>query len=136
MKQLVLRNKTYEIAYRVIGLVMLVLLIIVLALSDPKAWSFWFNSVLLILLALTFLTLNFGTLVNRLIVDEGVLTIRWYSKAARIKVNIDEIDEIKADENYITMRQKNGRTVRLPTRMLESEEKRAVRKFLKEVTGF
>ena len=82
------------------------------------------------------MSLNFGTLVNRLSADKGVLTIRWYSKTVRSFVRIDEIESIHADENYIRIMLKSGKTVRLSTRMLEFDEKRAVRKFLKEVTGF
>lgn len=136
MKQLVLRNKTYEMIYRSLGLILLVLLVIFIATADSKTWTFWLNVILILLMAAIFLSLNFGTLVNRLTADKGVLTIRWYSKTVRSFVRIDEIESIHADENYIRIMLKSGKTVRLPTRMLEFDEKRAVRKFLKEVTGF
>lgn len=136
MKQLVLRNKTYETIYRALGLLWLVLLIIFIATADSGTWNFWLNVVLLLVLAAGFLSLNFGTLVNRLTADKGVLTVRWYTKTARAIISIDEIEEIHTDDNYIRIMLKSGKTVRLPTRMLEFDEKRAVRKFLKEVTGF
>jgi hypothetical protein len=136
MKQLVLRNKTYETIYRALGLLWLVLLIIFIATADSGTWNFWLNVILLLVLAAGFLSLNFGTLVNRLTADKGVLTVRWYTKTARAIISIDEIEEIHTDDNYIRIMLKSGKTVRLPTRMLEFDEKRAVRKFLKEVTGF
>ncbi len=136
MKQLVLRNKTYEMIYRALGLVMLIVLIIFIATGDSGSWNFWLNIILILLMAVLFLSLNFGTLVNRLSADSGVLTIRWYSKTVRSFVRIDDIEDIRADENYIRIVLKSGKIVRLPTRMLEFDEKRAVRKFLKEVTGF
>jgi hypothetical protein len=122
--------------YRSLGLILLVLLVIFIATADSKTWTFWLNTILILLMASLFLSLNFGTLVNRLTADKGKLTIRWYSKTVRTYVSIDDIEDIRADENYIRIMLKSGRIVRLPTRMLEFDEKRAVRKFLKEVTGF
>jgi hypothetical protein len=136
MKQLVLRNKTYETIYRALGLLWLVMLIIFIATADSRTWNFWLNVILLLVLAAGFLSLNFGTLVNRLTADKGVLTIRWYTKTVRAIISIDEIEDIHMDGNYIRIMLKSGKVVRLPTRMLEFDEKRTVRKFLKEVTGF
>jgi hypothetical protein len=136
MKQLVLRNKTYETIYRALGLLWLVMLIIFIATADNRTWNFWLNVILLLVLAAGFLSLNFGTLVNRLTADKGVLTIRWYTKTVRAIISIDEIEDIHMDGNYIRIMLKSGKVVRLPTRMLEFDEKRTVRKFLKEVTGF
>ena len=136
MKQLVLRNATYEKVYRALGLIFLVILVVFIATVEEKEWTFWLNVVLFLILAVIFISLNFGTLGNRLSADKGVLTIRWYSKTVRSFVRIDEIDSIHVDESYIRIILKSGKTVRLPTRMLEFDEKRAVRKFLKEVTGF
>jgi hypothetical protein len=136
MKQLVLRNKTYETIYRALGLRWLVMLIIFIATADSRTWNFWLNVILLLVLAAGFLSLNFGTLVNKLTADNGVLTIRWYTKTVRAIISIDEIEDIHTDQNYIRIKLKSGKIVRLPTRMLEFDEKRTVRKFLKEVTGF
>jgi hypothetical protein len=112
-------------------------MVIVIALTgDTNEWSFWLQTIVLLLLALVFISLNFGTLVNRLTAEKGQLTIRWYTKPFRITIQIHEIDEILADENFVRIILKTGRTFRLPTGMLEFDEKRAVRKFLKETTGF
>jgi len=136
MKQLVLRNSLYERIYRSLGIVCLVMVIVIIITGDKNEWSFWIQIVAMLLLGLAFLSLNFGTLVNRLTVEKGVLTIRWYTKPMRIILAIHEIDEILADETFVRIVMKNGRIIRLPTGMLEFEEKRAVRKFLKETTGF
>ncbi|HQB37228.1 MAG: hypothetical protein IPI37_03920 [Bacteroidales bacterium] len=136
MKQLILRNSLYERIYRSLGIVCLVMVIVIIITGDKNEWSFWIQIVAMLLLGLAFLSLNFGTLVNRLTVEKGVLTIRWYTKPMRIILPIHEIDEILADENFVRIVMKNGRIIRLPTGMLEFEEKRAVRKFLKETTGF
>jgi hypothetical protein len=136
MKQLVLRNTTYERIYRSLGVVCIVMVIVIIITGDESAWPFWAQVISLLLLGLAFLSLNFGTLVNRLTVDKGELTVRWYTKPARITIPIHDIEEIHSDENFVRIILKSGRTVRLPTGMLEFSEKRAVRKFLKETTGF
>ncbi|MFZ2285855.1 MAG: hypothetical protein WAV93_02615 [Bacteroidales bacterium] len=135
MKQLVLRNTTYEKIYRALGMVMLVMLIIVIITGDSSTWVFWLQVLAMLLLAGGFISLNFGTLVNRLTADGGKLTIRWYNRPAKLTVSIEDIKEIRADGNFVGIVLKTGRIIRLPTGMLEFEEKRAVRKFLKEATG-
>ncbi|MDX9904169.1 MAG: hypothetical protein RB288_08845 [Bacteroidales bacterium] len=136
MKQLVLRNTIYERVYRSLGVVCLVMVIVIILTGDKSEWPFWVQIIFLLMLGLAFLSLNFGTLVNRLTVDKGELTVRWYTKPARIIIPIHDIDEILANENFVRIILKNGRIIRLPTGMLEFDEKRAVRKFLKETTGF
>ena len=136
MKQLVLRNSLYERIYRSLGVVCMVMVIVIIITGDNNEWSFWIQIIAMILLGLAFLSLNFGTLVNRLTAEKGELTIRWYTKPGQTKIQIQDIDEIHADENSVRIILKSGRTVRLPTGMLEFDEKRAVRKFLKETTGF
>ena len=136
MKQLTLRNKTYERIYRAIGIVWLVMLLVVIITGDTAMWNFWLQTIILLLLSVTFISLNFGTLVNRITAHKGILTIRWYTRPGRVSVRINDIEEILGDENYVRIILKTGRTVRLPTQMLEFDEKRAVRKFLKEATGF
>lgn len=136
MKQLVLRNSLYERVYRSLGIVCIVMVIVIILTGNRTEWPFWVQIFALLLLGLAFLSLNFGTLVNRLTVDKGMLTIRWYTKPMRITIPIHEIDEIIADENFVRIIMKTGNTYRLPTGMLEFDEKRAVRKFLKETTGF
>ena len=136
MKQLVLRNSLYERIYRSLGVVCMVMVIVIILTGEKNDWSFWIQILAMILLGLAFLSLNFGTLVNRLTAEKGELTIRWYTKPGQTKIQIQNIDEIHADENSVRILLKSGRTVRLPTGMLEFDEKRAVRKFLKETTGF
>lgn len=135
MKQLVLRNTTYEKIYRALGIIMLVMLIIVVITGDSSTWVFWIQVLSMLVLAGTFISLNFGTLVNRLTVEGGKLSLRWYNRLSRVTVNIEDIQEIRADENYVRIVLKTGRIIRLPTGMLEFDEKRAIRKFLKEATG-
>ena len=136
MKQLVLRNTIYERTYRSLGVVCVVMVIVIIITGDRSGWPFWVQIIFLLLLGLAFLSLNFGTLVNRLTVDRGELTVRWYSRPGQMVIPIHEIEEILADENSVRIMLKNGRTIRLPTGMLEFSERRAVRKFLKETTGF
>jgi len=135
MKQLVLRNTSYEKIYRALGIVMLVMLIIVIITGDSSTWVFWVQVMAMLLLAGAFISLNFGTLVNRLTADSGKLTVRWYNRPGKVTVNIEDIEEIHADESFVRIALKSGRIIRLPTGMLEFNEKRAVRKFLKEATG-
>jgi hypothetical protein len=135
MKQLVLRNTTYEKIYRALGIVMLVMVIIVIITGDSTTWVFWVQVLAMFLLAGAFISLNFGTLVNRLTADSGRLTVRWYNRPGKVTVNIEDIAEIHADESFVRITLKSGRLIRLPTGMLEFNERRAVRKFLKEATG-
>lgn len=136
MKQLVLRNSLYEKIYRSLGVVCMVMVIVIIITGDRNEWPFWVQIIAMLLLGLAFLSLNFGTLTNRLTVERGELIIRWYTRPGRTTIQIHEIDEIHADENSVRIILKSGRTIRLPTGMLEFDEKRAVRKFLKETTGF
>ena len=135
MKQLVLRNSLYEKIYRSLGVVCMVMVIVIIITGDSNEWPFWVQIIAMLLLGLAFLSLNFGTLTNRLTVERGELIIRWYTRPGRTTIQIHEIDEIHADENSVRIILKSGRTIRLPTGMLEFDEKRAVRKFLKETTG-
>ena len=136
MKQLVLRNTLYERIYRSLGIVFLVMIIVILLTGDKDKWWFWLLTVSFLLMGLLFISLNFGTLINRITAENGKLIIRWSDKLARVTVRIDDIEEILADTYAVQIILKSGRKVRLPTRMLEFEEKRAVRKFLKETTSF
>jgi len=135
MRQLVLRNTTYEKIYRALGIVCLVMVIAIVITGDRNEWAFWLQLIVLLLLALVFLSLNFGTLVNRLTAEAGKLTISWYNRPARVTVSIEDIQEIQTDESFVRIVLRTGRIIRLPTGMLEFDEKRAVRKFLKEATG-
>lgn len=85
--------------------------------------------------AILFFTLNFGTLINRMTVDQGILTIRWNTKLFKKNLRIDEITEISEDKRFIRIRMKDGKTLRLPVRLMEPDKRREVRKFLKTNTG-
>ena len=45
MKQLVLRNATYEKVYRALGLIFLVGLVVFVATVEEKGWTFWLQAV-------------------------------------------------------------------------------------------
>jgi steroid 5-alpha reductase family enzyme len=92
--------------------------------------------VIFILAAILFFTLNFGTLINRITADTGVLTIRWNTRLFKKHIRIDNITGITEDKRFINILQKDGRSFRLHVKLLEPDKRRAVRKFLKEVTGF
>lgn len=136
MRQLVLRNTTYEKIYRALGIVCLVMVIAIVITGDRNEWAYWLQLIVMLVLALAFLSLNFGTLVNRLTSDGGKLIINWYNRPAKVTISIEDIREIHADESFVRIVLSTGRIIRLPTGMLEFDEKRAVRKFLKEATGF
>jgi len=76
-----------------------------------------------------------GALISRLTADRGVLTIRWHTKIFKKHLRIDQITEITEDKNNIRIIMKDGRKVRLPVRLMESDKRSAVRRFLKEQTG-
>ena len=59
MKQLVLRNATYEKIYRALGLIFLVILVVFIATVEEKGWTFWLNVVLFLILAVIFIKPQF-----------------------------------------------------------------------------
>jgi hypothetical protein len=107
-----------------------------LFVQSPRRWIFWFNALLFLLLALFFLTLNFGALINRLTADAGILTVRWNTKIFRKHIRIDKITGITEDKRYISIMTDDGRSIRLRVRLLDPDKRRAIRKFLMENTGF
>ncbi len=136
MNQLVLRDKTQEYVFRFLGGLLLLSTGLQLFVYSPKRPVFWILAVVFVLVAILFFTNFFGTLINRLTSDAGTLTIRWNTKLFRKHVRIDEIAEITEDKRFIRIIQKNGKSIRLPVRLLEPDKRRAARKFLKETTGF
>lgn len=136
MNQLVVRDKAHEFAFRFAGGLIILGVGLQLFVQSPRRWIFWFNAVLLILAAIYFFSLSFGNLINRLTADAGILTIRWNTKIFRKHVRIDEIREITEDKNFIRIMKKEGKSIRLPVRLLDHDKRRAIRKFLKENTGF
>lgn len=105
-------------------------------MHSPREPLFWIMAAIFVLAAILFFTLLFGNLISRLTSDAGVLTIRWNTKIFKKHVRIDQIAEITEDKRFIRIIQKDGKAIRLPVRLMEPDKRRAVRKFLKEVTGF
>jgi len=135
MNQLVLRDKAQEYIFRFLGGLALLAVGIQLLTNSPKRAIFWILVVVFILAGILLLTLNFGALVNRLTVDRGILTVRWNTKIFKKHIRIDEIAEITEDKRYIRIIKTDGRSIRLPVRLLDRDKRRAIRKFLKENTG-
>ncbi len=135
MNQLVLRDKAQEYIFRFLGGLTLLAVGIQLFTNSPKRAIFWIFVVTFIVAGIFLLTLNLGALVNRLTVDRGILTIRWNTKIFKRHLRIDEIAEITEDKRYIRIIKTDGRSIRLPVRLLDRDKRRAIRKFLKENTG-
>lgn len=135
MNQLVLRDKSQEFLLRFLGGLLLFSVGLQLFMHSPRRAIFWILAGVFIMAAILFFTLNFGALINRLTVDQGILTIRWNTKLFKKNLRIDEITEISEDKRFIRIRMKDGKTLRLPVRLMEPDKRREVRKFLKTNTG-
>src|SRR5665648_408437 len=132
MKQLVLRNKNYELVYRLMGGLLIISFLLQIIISGPRSWRFWVNAVCLLFTAAFFISLNFGALINRLTVQDELLVVRWYSKIFKKRVPLGDISEITGDDNFIRIILKSGKPVKLPVSMFEPSEIRSVYKFLNE----
>ena len=135
MNQLVLRDKVQEYLFRFLGVLTLLSVGLQLFIQSPKTAIFWMLAVVFILVAIFFLTLNFGALINRITADRGILTIRWNTKILKKRLPIDQIAEITEDERYIRITMKDGSNIRLHVKYMDADKRRAARKFLKENTG-
>jgi hypothetical protein len=135
MNQLVLRDKAREYIFRFLGGLLLLSVGLQLFVHSPKSAAFWILVAVFILTAILFLTLNFGGLINRLTADRGILTVRWNTKILKKHLRIDQIAEIIEDKRYIRIIMKDGRTIRLPVRLMDADKRRSARRFLKENTG-
>ena len=135
MNQLVLRDKVQEYLFRFLGVLTLLSVGLQLFIQSPKTAIFWILAVVFILVAIFFLTLNFGALINRITADRGILTIRWNTKIFKKRLPIDQIAEITEDERYIRITMKDGSNIRLHVKYMDADKRRAARKFLKENTG-
>jgi hypothetical protein len=136
MNQLVLRDKAQEFMLRFLGGLLLLSVGLQLFIHSPKKTIFWILVVVFILAAILFFTLMFGALINRITADAGILTIRWNTRVFKKHIRIDQITEITEDKRFIYIMQQEGRRFRLIVKYLNPDKRRAVRKFLKEVTGF
>jgi hypothetical protein len=135
MNQLVLRDKAQEYVFRFLGGVTLLGVGLQLFTQSPKNAIFWIQAVVFILVAILFFTMFFGTFINRLSADRGILTVRWNSKIFKKHLRIDQIAEITDDRRYIRIIMKDGHTVRLPVKLMDADKRNATRRFLKENTG-
>ncbi len=136
MNQLVLRNRGQEFVFNVSGVLVGISMVLQLFLNSPRSWLFWINAVLVILLLVLFITRGFGTNVNSITNDDNTLSIRWYNRLRVMRIDVSEIAEIASDKKCINITLKNDRVIRIPVNFLEAKEKRDVRDFLKETTGF
>jgi hypothetical protein len=136
MNQLVVRDKAQEFVFRFLGGLLLLSVGLQLFTHSPRSGMFWILAVVFILVALSFFTLHFGILIIRLTSDAGILTIRWNTKLFKRHVRIHEITAITEDKRSIRIVLKNGKNIRLPVRLMDPDKRSAVRKFLKESTGF
>lgn len=135
MNQLVLRDKVQEYLFRFLGVLTLLSVGLQLFIQSPKTAIFWMLAVVFILVAIFFLTLNFGALINRITADRGILTIRWNTKILKKRLPIDQIAEITEDRRFIRITMKDGSNIRLHVKHMDADKRRAARKFLKENTG-
>ncbi len=136
MNQLVVRDKASEFVFRFLGGLLLLAVGLQLFTYNPRSGMFWILAIVFILVALSFFTNHFGILIIRLTSDAGVLTIRWNTKLFKKHVHIHEITSITEDKRRICIVLKSGKSIRLPVRLMDPDKRRAVRKFLKESTGF
>lgn len=136
MNQLVVRDKASEFLSRFLGGLLLLAVGLQLFTHSPRSGIFWILAIVFIVVALSLLTRHFGILIIRLTSDAGVLTIRWNTKLFKRHVPIHEITSISEEKRAIRIVLKSGKSIRLPIRLMDPDKRRAVRKFLKENTGF
>jgi hypothetical protein len=136
MNQLVLRDKAQEYVFRFLGGLLLLAVGLQLFIYPPREFIFWLMTAVFVVAAISFFSMFFGALISRLTSHAGVLTIRWNTKIFKKHIRIDQIAEITEDKRFIRIIQKDGKIMRLPVRLMEPDKRRAVRKFLKETTGF
>ena len=135
MNQLVRRDKAQEYVFRFLGGLTLLGVGLQLFVHSPKKAMFWILVVIFILVAVLFFTMLFGTLINRLTADRGILTIRWNTKLFKKHLRIDQIAGITDDRRYIRIVMKDGHTERLHVKLMDADKRNAARRFLKENTG-
>ena len=136
MKQLVLHDTSHRAIIRGIGVLMLVSCATFIIASDWDSVTDIIPPIGTFLAGLTGVTLNFGTLTNRITSDGAELVIRWNTKIFKKRISISDITAISTDDNVIAITLKSGSILRFGTRMMEPHERQSVRKFLRETTGF
>jgi len=56
---------------------------------------------LFFILGIGYITMFFGTLINRITQQDNILIIRWYSKILKKRVSMDDIIENNGNNNFI-----------------------------------
>lgn len=136
MKQLVLHDPGHRAIIRGIGVLMLVSCAAFIISSDRDSVTDLIAPLGSFLAGMTGVTLNFGTLTNRITSDGKNLVIRWNTKIFKKRISISDIAGISADDNVIAVTLKSGGILRFGTRMMEPHHRQSARKFLRETTGF
>jgi len=136
MKQLVLHDTSHRAIIRGIGVLMLVSCASFIIASDWDSVTDVIAPIAAFLAGITGVTLNFGTLTNRITSNGEELVIRWNTKIFKKHILISDIAGISSDDNVIAITLKPGRVLRFGTRMMEPHHRQSVRKFLRETTGF
>jgi hypothetical protein len=136
MKQLVLHDTSHRAIIRGIGVLMLVSCASFIIASDWDSVTDVIAPISAFLAGLTGVTLNFGTLTNRITSDGKELVIRWNTRIFKKRISISDIAGISSDHNIIAITLKSGSILRFGTRMMEPHQRQSVRKFLMETTGF
>mgnify|MGYP001766368127 CR=1 FL=1 len=133
--ELILKNRVTGPINRIIGFVWLICGIVYVLFSDFKSWMNYFVPGVFLISGIYSLILNGGILRNRLLLQDGTLKIRWFTRFLEYKMSLEQIHSISADENKILIKLKSGKTLNLSTSSLEPSEKNAAFNFLKEAAG-
>lgn len=132
MTHLTLRDKGQEYVFRFLGALTLLGVGLQLFTYSPKKAFFWVLVATFILAAILLFTMMFGALRSKLTADQGMLTIRWNTRFFKKHLRIDQIREITEDKRFVRIILKEGKTVRLPVRLMESDQRKSLRRFLEE----
>lgn len=135
MKQLVLRDKGQEAVFRFVGILALLSLIASLILTDPGSWLFWLCAAMIVLLLIALFTHGFGTNINRLIHNNGVLEIRWYNRLRKRRINVGDIAGMTFDNRFVCIKLKNEKILRIPVKYFEPHDRDEIISFLKEISN-
>ena len=134
MKQLVLRDKGQETVFRFTGIMALVSLTALLILTSPGSWLFWLWAVMIIVLLIALFTHGFGTNINRLVHNDGVLEIRWYNRLRKRRINVSDMKGITYANKCVRIELINEKILHLPIKYFEPPDRVKVITFLKEMT--
>jgi len=136
MKQLVVRDKGQEAIIKFTGILAFLSLTASLILNSPSSWLFWLCALLVILLLIALFTHGFGTGINRFVLKDGVLQIRWYNRLRKRRINVSDIKGITADDKCVRIKLINEKIIRIPIKYFEPNDRVRVISFLKEIADF